>query len=652
MKKITRHLSQYTPGFALPTILIASVVMMAVLLAAVQASVSIRSALDNQYYSKIAQEAAESGITRLVECFRNNQMPQTGVKYVPNSTSCTNPGLTVMLSPHVLGGTTTRTRYEVTVTDEGSGYHVFKAAGVTELFRSGKLTGSGSIVRTVNTSVNAKVRTQALTASTSASGAVFVCGIVNAQSYCWGKNDEGQLGNGTSDIDLPFEDEDNNGAGQHTGYPQLTKVKRATAGPLLTDGRELDIAAGEGFACAVTTTATNAPANRKVACWGSRVDGRFGDNIGIAQGSYLPYPKLTSSPWASVPQYPANIVTGPDFACLRNDRPSGDATGNVWCWGNGYRASTGQHTDAREVNTHANYNPAGDVSYQPVRVRSLGGATANGIYATKISATPNAYHVCAIANGSFGNVYCWGFNTYGQVGDGTDGEISTTNDSYRYKAVSQVIMRTTNADLVATDIAVGGIYGDGSGQSCAVGGAALTEKKIYCWGSNSHGQQGDNLALTTNQLRAGNVTCVYYVNSSGGCHSNYTAELVAVANQTVCATVNMPSVTPSKQVACWGSDERGEIGNGSETTVNISRPVTLPFFSGKTVTAINGGGFRFCAVADGKNYCWGLDHAGQVGDGRHGSGSRCPNVTGTGNPTYEPSPQLACFLEQVPYVSY
>jgi len=33
------------------------------------------------------------------------------------------------------------------------------------------------------------------------------------------------------------------------------------------------------------------------------------------------------------------------------------------------------------------------------------------------------------------------------------------------------------------------------------------------------------------------------------------------------------------------------------------------------VTDINGGAYRFCAVADQSNYCWGRDHVGQVGDG-------------------------------------
>src|SRR5688572_10337075 len=57
-------------AFALPTILIASVVMIIVMLASIQSVVSIRIGLDNQYYDKIGQEAAESGATMAAACIK------------------------------------------------------------------------------------------------------------------------------------------------------------------------------------------------------------------------------------------------------------------------------------------------------------------------------------------------------------------------------------------------------------------------------------------------------------------------------------------------------------------------------------------------------------------------------------------------------
>ena len=59
-------------GFALPTILIASVVMLIVLVSAVTATESVRTALDRQYYDQLAHEAAESGLAYAQQCLQNS----------------------------------------------------------------------------------------------------------------------------------------------------------------------------------------------------------------------------------------------------------------------------------------------------------------------------------------------------------------------------------------------------------------------------------------------------------------------------------------------------------------------------------------------------------------------------------------------------
>lgn len=77
-------------GFALPTILIASVVMIIVMLAGVQVVASIRVTLDNNYYNKMAEETAQAGITKAVECvkaFSSNEWDNGGSSgpLTPNS---------------------------------------------------------------------------------------------------------------------------------------------------------------------------------------------------------------------------------------------------------------------------------------------------------------------------------------------------------------------------------------------------------------------------------------------------------------------------------------------------------------------------------------------------------------------------------------
>ena len=59
-------------GFALPTILISSVVMLIVLTSAVSAAASVRSAISSQFYTQLAREASESGLMMARACLMDN----------------------------------------------------------------------------------------------------------------------------------------------------------------------------------------------------------------------------------------------------------------------------------------------------------------------------------------------------------------------------------------------------------------------------------------------------------------------------------------------------------------------------------------------------------------------------------------------------
>lgn len=64
-------------GFALPSILIASVVILAVLVVAMQSVATTRTALESQYYNRLAQAAAESGIAMASACLDQNGLTVT-----------------------------------------------------------------------------------------------------------------------------------------------------------------------------------------------------------------------------------------------------------------------------------------------------------------------------------------------------------------------------------------------------------------------------------------------------------------------------------------------------------------------------------------------------------------------------------------------
>lgn len=135
-------------GFALPTILLVSVVLLSILLSSVGAASSSRVALDSQYYNQLASQAVESGMARAKECLEGGGFtPQWATKALdrdlrPN-TDCR--GMTVLSNPYVQGyayGTTPethsriRTHYSIEAPDGSGVGSALKVVGTAELVRA------------------------------------------------------------------------------------------------------------------------------------------------------------------------------------------------------------------------------------------------------------------------------------------------------------------------------------------------------------------------------------------------------------------------------------------------------------------------------------------------------------------------------------
>jgi alpha-tubulin suppressor-like RCC1 family protein len=126
-----------------------------------------------------------------------------------------------------------------------------------------------------------------------------------------------------------------------------------------------------------------------------------------------------------------------------------------------------------------------------------------------------------------------------------------------------------------------------SNTTCAVVSGAA-----YCWGSNSGGQIGDN---STTPRSA--PTQVY------GLTSGVTE--IATSSNNSCAIVN-------GAVQCWGNNSSGELGiNSTGGSSNIPVQVT-GLTSGATSVAV-GGNFA-CAVVNGAALCWGNGANGALGN--------------------------------------
>jgi Tfp pilus assembly protein PilX len=137
--KLTVSGSQHQQGFALPTILLISIVMLTVLVSSIGAAAGSRVALDSQYYNELASQAAESGIARANECLKKSgYKPQwstvgSGTALTP-ATDCTGTG--TAYSAYVLDTTAVRTKF---IVDAPSGSDIgsnLKVTGTTELLRT------------------------------------------------------------------------------------------------------------------------------------------------------------------------------------------------------------------------------------------------------------------------------------------------------------------------------------------------------------------------------------------------------------------------------------------------------------------------------------------------------------------------------------
>jgi len=84
-------------------------------------------------------------------------------------------------------------------------------------------------------------------------------------------------------------------------------------------------------------------------------------------------------------------------------------------------------------------------------------------------------------------------------------------------------------------------------------------------------------------------------------------------------------------VSCWGGNTDGQLGNGSVSAANISRPAKVPGLTG--VVAVSAGGSFSCALgSDTRVRCWGANTVGQLGIGTTSAYSLSPVVVKSATP--------------------
>jgi alpha-tubulin suppressor-like RCC1 family protein len=178
-------------------------------------------------------------------------------------------------------------------------------------------------------------------------------------------------------------------------------------------------------------------------------------------------------------------------------------------------------------------------------------------------------HTCALSVN--GTALCWGANGSGRLGDGT------TADRYTPVAVTGL----TSAVAIAT----------GTAHTCVL----RADGTARCWGSNGSGRLGDT---TTDLDRLVPVAVRGLTN----------AVAIAAGFAHSCA------ILAEGATSCWGSNSRGQLGNG--TASDSPTPTTVAGGAGSVVArAVAAGASHSCAVrADGTAACWGDNRLGQLGD--------------------------------------
>jgi alpha-tubulin suppressor-like RCC1 family protein len=383
-------------------------------------------------------------------------------------------------------------------------------------------------------------------------GASFSCAIVTGgQVRCWGYGAEGEL-----------------------GVPGVT-----TVGAVDTPASVQPVDLGAGFtATAISSGDFHTCVIRNdgsVICWGFGADGRLGygntKNVGDTQT-----PDAAGPVDLGVGRTAKAISAGGAHTCAILDNDS------VVCWGFGASGQLG----------YGNTNSVGD---SPGNAPGAAGPLDLGAGRTAVAISAGSSHTCAILDN--GNVLCWGYGHYGQLGYGSTADVGGGGLDPKVASIGPV-----NLGMGRTAVAISA----GGSQTCAI----LDDRNVRCWGLGFAGQLGYG---AQNNVGDGgldpSVASVGTVELGG-----HTARAISTGIAHTCAILDDASVL------CWGYGAYGRLGYGgttnvgdtASTTPGMIGPVTLG--AGQTAVAISAGAMHTCArLDDGGVRCWGYGANGRLG---------------------------------------
>lgn len=423
------------------------------------------------------------------------------------------------------------------------------------------------------------------------------------ETYCWGLNDIGQLGDGTTTdrtvptrvaTTLPFVSVvvggsfvcglTGWGAAYCWGAYTLGSSINQSSTPVPVSGNLpfVQISAGVSHACGVTSAGA-------LYCWGDNWHGKLGD--GTTTSRELPVAVGAGLTWS-------RVVAGGYHTCAVT------TSGRMYCWGYNWAGQLGDGTTTDRLTPTAVQGGLGFSSVAAAGYNHTCAVTTSGAAycwgyggllgnnAWQNSSTPVAVstaqvftslaiggsHTCGVTQAGSG--WCWGYGYNGQLGNG---QFSWANVPV---AVNAPALRSIGA---------------GDVHSCAI----ATTGTAYCWGERAYGNLGDGQS----GVRA-SPTAV------SGASSGYTA--IAVGDAFSCG---LSGSSPR----CWGRNEVGQLGDNT----SVDRTVPTAVATSYAFSQIATGDYHACGLdASGNAYCWGANWDGELGDGTTNSSLVPVGVTG------------------------
>jgi alpha-tubulin suppressor-like RCC1 family protein len=390
----------------------------------------------------------------------------------------------------------------------------------------------------------------------------------------WGRNANGQLGNGTMD-------------NKNTPIQVVCRAGDVPGSTFCSSAGYLRgvtaVAAGNGHSLALLNDGT-------VLAWGANGNGQLGDGTMMQRNFPVNVCAAGATP-------PCSVVNGNilhDVSGIAGGGTSSFAptsTGAVLAWGNNANGFLGDGTQTQKI--------------IPVNVHCRAGDALGTLFCSNTGFLQGVSAITAGVNSPFalmndGTVLAWGLNLVNQLGDGT------------------IINRNTPINVCSVgasapcSIANGNVLqGISSVTGTGWGGLALSsDGSLLAWGANNGGSLGDG--TVTNRSAPVNVCTVGAAAPCSLANGNSLRNVSTMTGGSGIVSAGY-AVMSDGSVAAWGSNSSGQIGDGTFT--NRLVPVGVPWLASNVIAISAGGAFVVALKADGSVLAWGANDVGQLGDG-------------------------------------